>query len=153
MNVYGGPFPVQAVSLDENWLLVKRAANLALSRNLHGFHHYGVELCLNAAILGWSTYVVDFFLRHHSGGTFDATYDKSKLAIALKYRELFRDRGIPLVNGSWLVIAGGFRTWTQPLVLRWRKLLGKSPRNRQLHVPARFCAKERHIRAFENFKR
>lgn len=152
LNVYGGPFPVQVVSLDENWLLVKRAANLALSRDLQGFHHYGVELCFNAAILGWSSYVVDFFLRHHSGGNFDAVYEKSGKAVAAKYRILTRSRYIPLMNGSSLLIAGPLRVWSEPFVRRLRKLVGMYPRNRQLHEPNRFSATRRHRRAVEDFE-
>jgi hypothetical protein len=72
-----GGLPCKARSLDENFLVVKNAANLALSHDLQGFHLYATDLCAIARILGWNSYVVDFHLRHMSGG-----YGSEKLLAA-----------------------------------------------------------------------
>lgn len=63
-----GPFPAPVMSLDENFIVVRASANLAASRDIGGFHLYGADLCLIASILGYSAYVIDFHLKHLSGG-------------------------------------------------------------------------------------
>ena len=88
----GGPFPVRVRTLDENFIVARRDANLAVSRDLHGFHLYGTDLCLVAAHLGFSSWVIDFHLRHKSGGTIDATYAAARRALILKYRRAWRSR-------------------------------------------------------------
>jgi hypothetical protein len=67
-DVSRGPFPSRVTSLDENFILVKAGANLALSGNLSGFHLYATDLCIIASILGYNTYVIDFHLNHKSPG-------------------------------------------------------------------------------------
>lgn len=67
----GGPFPVRAQTLDENFLVIKRAANLAVSAHISGFHLYGTDLCQIAQRLGYSAYVVDFHLHHFGAGNMD----------------------------------------------------------------------------------
>lgn len=63
-----GPFPVKVKSLDENFLVVNSVSNLSVSKDIRGFHLYGVDLCIMADILGYSCYVIDFHLKHNSGG-------------------------------------------------------------------------------------
>ncbi len=90
----GGPFPVRVGSLDENFIIVRRAANLGLSRDLAGFHLYGTDLCLVAGLLGRSAYVVDFHLRHHSPGRTSADFQAARRRLIEKYRAAFRPRWI-----------------------------------------------------------
>jgi hypothetical protein len=81
----GGPFPRKCHSLDENFMVVRANANLALSRDLKGFHLYGTELCLVAAALGHQPYVVDFYLYHAGEAKKGTTYDLIRSAMIEKY--------------------------------------------------------------------
>lgn len=123
-------FPTRVVSLDENFLVVRRSANLAVSGDLRGFHHYGPDLCLVADILGYSTYVIDFYLRHNSAGDTGEAYRVSRRLITAKYRRALRHRRLEVVtfqplflSGSWL-----FRV-TGPYVRAAQRRLRLLPRH------------------------
>ena len=90
----GGPFPVRVTSLDENFIVARRDANLALSHDLAGYHHYGTDLCLIAGVLGFQAYVVDFHLRHHSPGKVDAGFHDLRERLIAKYQAALRPRWI-----------------------------------------------------------
>ena len=76
------------------FIVVKRSANLSLSRNLKGFHLYGTDICLVAELLGYSAYAIDFKLLHKSyGNPNDNYYDILKQLIA-KYVKFMRSRTI-----------------------------------------------------------
>jgi len=89
-----GPFPALVQSVDENFIVVRRSANLALSHDLSGFHFYGTDLCLIATTLGYTSYVVDFHLRHHSGGTKDLVFLANRRDIATKYANILHPRWV-----------------------------------------------------------
>lgn len=63
-----GPFPAAVEAVDENFIVLRRAALMAPSRDLPGFHLYGFDLWLQAWLPGWSAYVIDFPLRHQGRG-------------------------------------------------------------------------------------
>jgi hypothetical protein len=86
--------PARVHSLDENFIVVKRCANLSLSRDLSGFHLYGTDICIVAEILGWSAYVVDFHLLHRGAGRRDRTLSESRAALVSKYARAFRARWV-----------------------------------------------------------
>jgi len=86
--------PKRVHSLDENFIIAKRSANLAVSGDLKGFHLYGTELCLLAEARGYSSYVVDFHVHHLSGGFRDASFEQIREAMILKYHRFFRNRWI-----------------------------------------------------------
>jgi hypothetical protein len=86
------PLPVRVVSLDENFIVVRQDANLAVSRDLHGFHLYGTELSLVAERLGHHVYVVDFHLRHLGSGVMDSSFYDARYALILKCRAACRWR-------------------------------------------------------------
>lgn len=84
--------PLKVVSVDENFMLVKNDANLALSSNLSGFHMYGTDICLIADVLGYSAYVIDFNLIHKSTGSADASFFALRKELMQKYQTAFRGR-------------------------------------------------------------
>ncbi|MDR3534680.1 MAG: hypothetical protein P4L90_29460 [Rhodopila sp.] len=86
----GGPFPVACQTLDENFIVVRAAANLAASTDLHGFHLYGTDLCLVASILGYTAYIVDFHLRHESRGVIDDVFVRAAAGLVDKYARTMR---------------------------------------------------------------
>lgn len=100
-----GTFPARATALDENFIVVRRDANLALSYDLSGFHFYGADLCILADVLGRSAWVIDFHLRHKSPGKADSSYFLAERAIEDKYRRAFRTRPIK-TTGTQFVLGG-----------------------------------------------
>lgn len=84
--------PVRVSGLDENFVVVRRRANLGLSRDLSGFHLYATDLCQIADVLGWSAYVVDFHLLHKSPGRRDDSLSRARRALIAKYARALRPR-------------------------------------------------------------
>ena len=77
---HASPLPQQVQTLDENFLVIRRASGVRCSRELSGFHLYATDLCLHAAELGFSCYVLDFYFTHLSGGNVDSGHFKAGLA-------------------------------------------------------------------------
>src|SRR5262245_33825168 len=95
VNQRVGALPAKVVSLDENFIVVRRATNLSLSHDVEGFHLYGADLCLIADILGGNCYVIDFHLRHKGAGLTDESFFRIRERLIQKYRRAFRSRWIP----------------------------------------------------------
>ena len=99
-----GTFPSKVDSLDENFIVVKKSANLSTSNDLSGFHMYGTDLCMIARILGYSAYVVDFHLWHLGGASIEtpvtegayviSSFDITKENLIRKYQRVFSPRFI-----------------------------------------------------------
>jgi hypothetical protein len=89
-----GVLPSKVKSLDENFILVKKSANIALSGDLSGFHLYGTDICLVASCLGYSAYAIDFSLQHLSMGNKDASFYELSKRLQTKYSFFFRSRYI-----------------------------------------------------------
>jgi hypothetical protein len=89
-----GQTPEKVKSVDENFILVKRDANLALSSDLKGFHLYGTDLCIIAEVLGYSAYVINFNLLHKSTGNRDDNFYKLQKELLVRYTKVFRGRFI-----------------------------------------------------------
>jgi hypothetical protein len=89
-----GILPSKVRSLDENFLLIKKSANLALSGDLSGFHMYGTDICLIAECLGYKSYAIEFNLLHLSKGKVDASFYQISRKLQRKYSRFFRDRYI-----------------------------------------------------------
>jgi hypothetical protein len=94
-----GRLPVRVSALDENFLVVRRSANLALSRALQGFHFYGAALCVTAATLGYSSWAIDFHLRHLSGGFAGEAFAANRRAMVASFRRAWRPRWITTTCG------------------------------------------------------
>jgi len=98
-----GTFPARVTALDENFIVARRRANLALSHDLSGFHHYGTDICIVADILGWNAWVIDFHLRHNSAGNADDSYVRLRQRLIEKYRNAFRPRwAVTSINSIFL---------------------------------------------------
>jgi hypothetical protein len=89
-----GCFPGRVDSVDENFIIVRRSANLSLSNDLTGFHLYGADLCIIASILGYRAYVIDFHLRHNGQGKVDKSFISARQAISRKYGIALKPRWI-----------------------------------------------------------
>lgn len=87
-----GPFPQRVETVDENFIVVRREARVGFSRELTGYHLYGADLCLNAAVAGHTAYVIDYHLTHLSGGNKDASFAAAAGALAQKWSRAFRPR-------------------------------------------------------------
>jgi len=100
--LHRGKFPAKVNSLDENFIIVKKSANLSVSNDLSGFHMYGTDLCIIARILGFTAYVVDFHLWHIGGAStkdpvtkgshVTSSFDTAKENLIRKYQRGFAPR-------------------------------------------------------------
>lgn len=137
-EIQRGELPTKVMSVDENFIVVRSLANLALSRDLHGYHHYGADLCIVADILGWNAYVIDFYVKHKSTGTIDERYTQSRDRIAAKYRRALRTRWMHVVTQYHFLLSGGA---LQHRFARAHNLIGKAlgryPRGHHVLDPER----------------
>ena len=117
-----GLFPTRVSTVDENFIVVRRDANLALSHDLAGFHLYGADLCIIADILGRSAYVIDFHLHHKSGGVPNSGFYQMRLAMMRKYARALRPRWI---NTTCTYFRLGSSYWKARLLT---KLSGRASR-------------------------
>ncbi|WP_375427111.1 hypothetical protein [uncultured Sphingomonas sp.] len=123
-----GNLPQRVYALDENFIVVRRSANLCLSRDLTGYHMYGSDICVMADVMGHRCYVIDFHLRHLSGGTIDADFRTGADAFARKYARAFRSRWIQttatevFLSGASLVRAAATSRigWMLRVAQKWR---------------------------------
>lgn len=87
-----GSLPAKVQSLDENFLIVRRDARIGFSIDLSGFHLYGADICLNAAVAGHSAYVIDFHIEHLSPGRKSLDFDMCEAAFRRKWSNALRPR-------------------------------------------------------------
>lgn len=87
-----GAFPARVMSLDENFIVVRRDARIGFSNDLSGFHFYGADICLNAAIAGWNAYVIDFHLAHLSAGKKDESFAAARGSFRSKWSNALAPR-------------------------------------------------------------
>ena len=99
--------PLKTKTLDENFIVVKKSANIALSNNLQGFHFYGTDICLIANVLGFNSYVINFNLIHKSNGKKDESFYVLEKKIRIKYHKAFQAKYIT-TTFSRFYISGNF---------------------------------------------
>lgn len=87
-----GTLPARVMSLDENFIVVRSKARLGFSNDLTGFHLYGADICLNADVMGWHSYVINFHLVHLSGGNKDKSFSAMESAFQQKWSQAFAPR-------------------------------------------------------------
>jgi hypothetical protein len=87
-----GTFPARVMSLDENFMIVRRDARIGFSNDLAGFHFYGADICLHAAHMGYTAYVIDFHLEHLSPGKKDITFAAAENAFRAKWSRALTPR-------------------------------------------------------------
>jgi hypothetical protein len=119
-----GNFPERVASVDENFVVIRASANLAVSRDLSGFHLYATDLCLMADVLGYSCYVIDFHL-HHLGGGSQREFVPGRQSLIDKYSRALRPRFVRTTCtrmylsgsklGSWLLN----QSWAYKLARTW----------------------------------
>lgn len=84
-DVHVGELPAKVATLDENFLVVRRDARIGFSNDLSGFHFYGADICLHAAQMGYSAYVIDFHLEHLSAGKKGTDFGAMEQAFEAKW--------------------------------------------------------------------
>lgn len=103
-----GDLPERALSLDENFLVLKRAARIGFSHDLQGFHFYGADICMAADVMGHTAYVIDFHLRHLSDGAISPSFYAARRAFREKWSQALRTRWMQTTCG--LILLTGSRT-------------------------------------------
>ncbi len=101
-----GALPERALSLDENFIVLKRAARIGLSNDLAGFHFYGADLCLGADVMGYTSYVIDFHLRHLSDGRISPAFYEARRQFRAKWSRALRPRWMQTTCGLMLLSGG-----------------------------------------------
>lgn len=129
-----GQLPAKVKSLDENFLVVKNEANLALSHDLNGFHMYGADLCTIASILGWNAYVIDFHLYHKSAGNCNQSFAQGRQNFINKYTKILSSIYLRTTCTTMIITRNSLVNWiiNRKLVFsirkRWEKIQSRLKR-------------------------
>jgi hypothetical protein len=97
-------FPHRVNILDGNFLVVKKSSLVSFSVNLHGFHYYGWDICLNADVLGYRSYIIDFHIEHLGSGNVNENFFQCKDAFEKKWSHALRERSLGAFHHDQLKI-------------------------------------------------
>ena len=89
-----GILPKRVFTLDENFIVTRRDRRVALSADLSGFHLYGSDICMVADVLGYSSYVIDFHLKHLGSGGASPSFLACREAFKEKWSRFSRQRAV-----------------------------------------------------------
>jgi hypothetical protein len=103
--------PLEVRSLDENFIVVKKDANLGLSHDLKGYHFYGTDLCLIAGVMGYEAYVIDFLLTHKSSGNPGKDFYILKNDFIKKYKSAFSGKFIQTTITKFFIGGSLFKSF------------------------------------------
>lgn len=85
---------VKVMSVDENFIVLKREAQIGFSVDLEGFHLYGTDLVTQARLRGRTAYVVDFRVEHLSSGKLDSGFYDACIKLEDKYAKAFNNQRV-----------------------------------------------------------
>jgi hypothetical protein len=94
-----GTVPGRVETLDECFILMRRTRPVISSYDLNGFHYYGPDICLQAELLGGSSYAIDFHLWHHGQGQKGRPFRQLRRRFAGKYQHFFPGRILNCTTG------------------------------------------------------
>lgn len=130
-----GNFPERVDSLDENFVVIRKEACLGFSVANKGFHMYGADICMDAHMRGFHIYVVDFHLKHFSGGKLDRVFWGEVKDFERRYRRFFRTRWLTTTCAQVPLTASNFIGYLMhainPWGKRWKKIKSLISRYRQ----------------------
>lgn len=108
---HAGDFPEEVISLDENFIIARRSTNPGLSADLHGFHMYGPDMVVQAALAGRKAYVIGFHVEHRGHAVTGPSFVRSARAFEDKYARALTPRRVrttvtkSAIGASWLARA------------------------------------------------
>jgi hypothetical protein len=102
--------PAEVKSLDENFIVVRKDANLGLSHDLKGYHLYGTDLCLVAGVRGYKAYVIDFLLSHKSFGKPGEDFYHIRKSLIRKYKKAFSGKFIQTTITRLFISGSSFKS-------------------------------------------
>ena len=97
------PVPAKVQTLDENFLILRKSANMGFSVDLSGFHFYGADICLQAAFRGLNCYTIPFLVMHKSFGNQDHRFEAARQRFINKYSQILKSKAIQTTCARFVI--------------------------------------------------